>query len=268
MQININDYSFQGKVDNAKSYLTFKPVSPLSNWVQEFWQLNVPEGKYFYRSVPDNCVDIIINLTFSEEPFIVTPFSSAKVFEMTGPVSYFGIRFRILGHQAITQIPLGEWSHDGNVISISDILPKHLLSALNDGTYQVMSFQKCCEFSSKILLDNLRYCEVDRRLMRYILYCDQRITSNIDLSNKQCSEFGVSARHLRRLTSQYLGLSPKEFAKVFRFQKALLAMNTDGCPNVWADYYYDQPHFNRDFKNMSGVTPNEFRTMSVLYNKK
>lgn len=129
-------------------------------------------------------------------------------------------------------------------------------------------FKKCCEFSSKILLDNLRYCEVDRRLVGYILYCDQRITSNIDLSNKQCSEFGVSARHLRRLTSQYLGLSSKEFAKVFRFQKALLAMNTNSCPNVWADYYYDQPHFNRDFKKLSGVTPNEFRTMSVLYNKK
>jgi len=95
MQININDYSFQGKVDNAKSYLTFKPVSPLSNWVQEFWQLNVPEGKYFYRSVPDNCVDIIINLTFSEEPFIVTPFSSAKVFEMTSPDKFHHLKHLI-----------------------------------------------------------------------------------------------------------------------------------------------------------------------------
>ncbi len=266
MLININDNAFQGQVNNSNSYLTFKPTSPLSNWMQEFWQLNVPDGKYFYRSVPENCVDIILNLTFPEEAFIVTPFSSAKVFEMTGPVSYFGIRFRILGHQGIIQTPLGEWSNDDNVASIYDILPKHLLSALYNSTYQVMTFQKRCEFISKILLASLGPSEVDRRLIHYILYCDRSITSNIDLSNKQCSEFGVSARHLRRLTSQYLGLSPREFAKVFRFQKTLCALNTADCANAWADYYYDQPHFNRDFKNMFGVTPNEFRTMSALYN--
>ncbi|MDO6426989.1 helix-turn-helix domain-containing protein [Thalassotalea sp. 1_MG-2023] len=264
MLININDYSLQGRVNNSDSYLTLKPASSLSNWVQEYWQLNVPNGKYFYRSVPDNCVDLIINLSFPEEVFIVSPFSSAKVFEMIGPVSYFGIRFRILGHQGIIQIPLGEWSNDDNVIS--DILPENFLSALCNSSYQVMSFQKRCEFLSKILLDDINYFEIDRRLMRYILHCDRNITSNIDISNKQCSEFGVSARHLRRLTSQYLGLSPREFAKVFRFQKTLRAMNAANCPNVWASYYYDQPHFHRDFKNMSGVTPNQFRTMSALYN--
>lgn len=264
MLININDYSLQGRVNNSNSYLTLKPASSLSNWIQEFWQLNVPDGKYFYRSVPDNCVDLIINLSFPEEIFIVSPFTSAKVFEMIGPVSYFGIRFRILGHQGIIQIPLGEWSNDDNVIS--DILPKKFLSALYNSTYQAMSFQKRCEFLSQILLDDINSFEVDRRLMRYILYCDRNITSNIDISNKQCSEFGVSARHLRRLTSQYLGLSPREFANVFRFQKTLRAMNTANCPNVWASYYYDQPHFHRDFKNMSGVTPNKFRTMSALYN--
>lgn len=266
MLVNINDYSFQGRVNDSDSYFTSKPISPLSNWVQEFWQLNVPNGKYFYRSVPDNCVDIIINLTFPEEAFIVTPFSSAKVFEMTGPVSYFGIRFRILGHHAIIQAPLAEWSNDDNVISLSDILPKHLLSALNNSAYQVMPFQKRCEFFSQVLLAVLRSSEVDHRLIRYILYCDRSFASNIDLSNKQCSKFGVSARHLRRLTSQYLGLSPREFAKVYRFQKTLRAMRMENCVNVWAHYYYDQPHFNRDFKNMSGVTPSEFRSMSVLYN--
>ncbi|PSV27525.1 DUF6597 domain-containing transcriptional factor [Photobacterium sp. GB-56] len=265
MLININDDSLQGRVNNPNYYITFKPIPPLSNWVQEFWQLNVPDGQYFYRSLPDNCVDIIINLTFPEDAFVVTPFCSAKVFEMTGPVSYFGIRFRILGHQGIIQAPLSQWSNDENVTIISDLLPKHLLSALYNNAYQAMSFQRRCEIISQILLGNIGSSEVDRRLIRFILYCDRSITSGIDLSNKQCSEFGVSARHLRRLTSQYLGLSPREFTKVFRFQKILRAMNMESFVDVWAYYYYDQPHFNREFKNISGVTPSEFRTMSALY---
>ena len=266
MLVNINDYFCQGHVNKSNAYLTLKPISPLNNWVQEFWQLNVPDGRYFYRSIPDNCVDMIINLTLPEEAFFVTPFSSAKVFEMIGSVSYFGVRFRILGQQGIISTPLSEWNTIDNITNFNDILPESLLSLFRNGAYDEMSFHKRCEYFSKVLLAVLRPCEVDRRLIRYILYCHQSLASNIDLSNKQCSEFGLSARHLRRLTSQYLGLSPREFAKVFRFQKTVHAMNTEDRPSAWVDCYYDQPHFNRDFKKISGVTPNDFRSMSVLYN--
>lgn len=266
MLVNINDYALQGHVSSANAYLTFKPAPPLNNWIQAFWQLNVPAGKYFYRSVPDNCVDIIINITSPEDAFVVTPFSSAKVFEMTGPVSYFGMRFRILGHQGIIQTPLGEWSNTDNVTNLNEILPSHLLSVINDSVYQAMSFQKRCDFLSEVLLSTLCPNEADKRLIHYILYCDKNHLSKMDLSDKQCSEFGVSARHLRRLTSQYLGLTPREFAKVFRFQKTLRVMSTKNASNAWANYYYDQPHFNRDFKKLSGVTPNEFQVLSALYN--
>jgi len=266
MLMNINDYSCQGQVNNSNAYFTFKPSSPINNWVQQFWQLNVPDGRYFYRSVPDNCVDLIINLNHPEDTIIVTPFSTAKVFEMAGPISYFGIRFRLLGHQGLITTPLGEWNSIDNVTNISDILPKHLLSALVDGAYQTMPFQKRCQYFIQLLLDVLRPSEVDSRLIRYILYCNQNIASTINLSNKQCAEFGVSARHLRRLTLQYLGLSPREFAKVFRFQHTLRTMNTVDYASAWSHCYYDQPHFNRDFKRLSGITPQEFRSLSVLYN--
>jgi len=266
MLLNINDSSCQGRVNSSSAYLTFKPTAILSHWVQEFWQLNVSDGRYFYRSVPDNCVDMIFNVKCPEDAFIVTPFSTVKVFEMTGPVSYFGIRFRILGHQGIVTAPLGEWNNADNVISLCDILPENLLNALYTNIYNATSFQKRCVNISQTLLSALSPSEIDGRLLQYILYCDRSLASTIDISNKKCAEFGVSARHLRRLTSQYLGLSPREFAKVFRFQQTLSAMNNKDSSNAWTRYYYDQSHFNRDFKVMSGLTPNEFRTMSALYN--
>jgi len=207
---------------------------------------------------------MIVNLKFPEEAFIVTPFSTAKVFEMIGPISYFGIRFHILGHQGIISAPLGGWNDVDSVIDIDDILPKGILNTIYGGTYTPMSFKNRCEYFSKTLLGVLHPYEIDSRLMRYILYCNHNTT--IDLSDRQCSEFGVSARQLRRLTSQYLGLTPRGFAKTLRFQNTLQAINTGSSENLWLNSYCDQPHFNRDFKNMSGVTPSEFRTMSVLYN--
>jgi hypothetical protein len=108
--------------------------------VKEFWQLNVPDGRYCYCGVPDNCVDIIVNLTYPEEIFVISPFSTANVFEMMGPVSYFGIRFNILGHQGIIAAPLGSWNDIDSVIDIDDLLPRYTLDFLYCDIDKTMSF--------------------------------------------------------------------------------------------------------------------------------
>jgi hypothetical protein len=268
MPINSDYLASQGRVTNPNAYLVNKPSAPLSHWVLEFWQLNVPFGFYNYRSVPDNCVDMIINLYDPEEVFIVTPFSSCKVFEMTGPVSYFGIRFKPLGYQGLIFPPIGSWNNTDNIITANEVLDDSVLNWIQNCAGKVMSFEYRCEFFSTFLQGLLHHRQTDHRLSNFINYCNNEITSTTNLSNKQCEEFGVSARHLRRLTSLYLGQSPKAFAKVLRFQKTLQLMQNKHLPHLWSQHYYDQPHFIRDFKIMSGVTPHEFNKTSFLYNTK
>ena len=266
MPIDIDYLSCRSKVKNNSTYQSQKATWPVNSWVQEFWQLNVPYGNYNYRSVPDNCVDMIINLAAPEEIFVVSPFSSVKVFEMTGPISYFGIRFHTLGHQDLFSAPIGEWNNADHIINVDELLPEHALMAIHDGANKTKSFIDRCMYFTKTLLNMSSFYQPDVRLVRFIQYCHQNITSSIVLSDKQCAEFGVSARQLRRLTSQHLGLSPKSFAKVLRFQQTLRAMSNGSRSAIWMDCYYDQPHFIREFKSMSGVTPSEFKSMAVLYN--
>jgi AraC-like DNA-binding protein len=77
--------------------------------------------------------------------------------------------------------------------------------------------------------------------------------------NAVASDLGVSARHLRRVFRETVGVSPKAFAKLARFNRALRAAREDARRN-WANIaadagYYDQAHLIAEFRSISGVTP-------------
>lgn len=60
-----------------------------------------------------------------------------------------------------------------------------------------------------------------------------------------------------------IGLSPKSVASILRFARAVERIHA-ADEESWADLavdcgYYDQAHFNRDFRRYSGRTPREFR---------
>ena len=69
----------------------------------------------------------------------------------------------------------------------------------------------------------------------------------------------LSPRQLERVFRERVGLRPKLFLRVLRFQEVLRSLR-DGTPGTWADIaarhgFYDQPHFIRDFKEFVGQSP-------------
>jgi len=76
-------------------------------------------------------------------------------------------------------------------------------------------------------------------------------------------ELGCSRRHLIHRFHGQVGLSPKSVAGILRFEHAVETI-LSADEQSWADLavscgYYDQAHFNRDFRRYSGRTPTEFR---------
>lgn len=85
----------------------------------------------------------------------------------------------------------------------------------------------------------------------------QRLAS--DNVSAVAGALGVSERHLRRVFREAVGVSPKEFAKLVRFDRALSAAREDVRAS-WASIaaatgYYDQAHLIGEFQSISGVTP-------------
>jgi AraC-like DNA-binding protein len=78
-------------------------------------------------------------------------------------------------------------------------------------------------------------------------------------------EVGWSRRHLAARFREHVGLPPKALGRILRFERAAerLRGGADLADAALDSGYYDQAHFNRDFKALAGVTPTEYRVTSV-----
>jgi AraC-like DNA-binding protein len=74
---------------------------------------------------------------------------------------------------------------------------------------------------------------------------------------------GATSRHVERLFARFLGIAPRSLARVLRFQTALQALMHDTgftLAAVAAEAgYFDQAHFVRDFREMTGGVPRGYR---------
>jgi AraC-like DNA-binding protein len=73
----------------------------------------------------------------------------------------------------------------------------------------------------------------------------------------------ISPRNLDRLFQRLLGFSPKYFARIVRFQRALRILMGDASTTlaeVSADCgYFDQSHFVKDFRRFTGGVPRGYK---------
>lgn len=85
------------------------------------------------------------------------------------------------------------------------------------------------------------------------------------------AQSGYSHRHFIRQFSQAVGLPPKLYGRVQRFQRALGLMQRCATAQVpclpdvaLGAGYSDQPHFNREFRQFSGLTPEQYLRAHVV----
>jgi len=75
-------------------------------------------------------------------------------------------------------------------------------------------------------------------------------------------ELRCSRRHLTSRFREQVGMPPKSFARILRFDRVVRRLRGEGSARL-AEIahecgYYDQAHLNRDFRELAGSTPTEF----------
>lgn len=74
-------------------------------------------------------------------------------------------------------------------------------------------------------------------------------------------EVCLGIKQFERTFSKYVGVNPKKFASIVRFQNVLQINSKDkrSLSQIAIDSgYYDQSHFIHDFKSLTGLTPKAF----------
>ncbi|GAB3510680.1 hypothetical protein GCM10027341_49350 [Spirosoma knui] len=104
--------------------------------------------------------------------------------------------------------------------------------------------------------------QTDNAAMKYAL--THLITSNGNVSLKKLQvDLRLTERSFERRFKQWVGISPKLFARICRFQASLgqLRNNTyDKLSDIaFEQEYADQSHFIRTFKEFAGVSPYQFQ---------
>ena len=98
---------------------------------------------------------------------------------------------------------------------------------------------------------------------------DARVCAAVDLVKRSggsmriehvAGAVALSPRHLRRRFLDAVGVGPKQYARVVRFQRALGSLE-GGVPLsevALSSGYFDQAHLTTEFRQIAGLTPSQF----------
>lgn len=180
----------------------------------------------------------------------------------SGHIRFFSIQFWPTGFYGIFNKPLTSFTN--MVFDASDIF-NYDFSRLLQQLQEAGDVNKMVEYAEKLLLAYLSKSKISDpyNAMQTLskLICKDAGNKNINI-DQMAYDANMSLKTFERKFLQQIGLSPKLFARIIRFNKAIMSkiMNPkQDWTSIAYDFgYYDQMHLIRDFKEFANDTPITF----------
>lgn len=236
-----------------------------------------------YKLLPVNNIDVVLNFAAPMIYHKGTERNTAPKYSFTGirnhyqlvdqagEYNIFGVSFFPAGFYPFLKRPLSEYTDQ----TIDFSLCKKNFQSKIEGRFNpegIISQQ--IEVLENIFLQLIdpKFVPENRTIRLINAFCKNIHTLKI---KEFCDEYGIHQRKLERLFRRHIGVSPKSFQRINRFQAVLnklLRLDLRDFTTVGHDaFYYDQAHFIHDFKFFTGCSPshflNEKRSMMQLLTK-
>ena len=242
--LQINDYVH---------YRESLPCKALRDKVVCFWELKALKREVDYFVIPDGCVDIVVNCGKEKEVYLSPTLIKPDIFQLAKHETWFGIRLLPAMASQLFSIHLTELKHQA--IELRDIQPRWS-RFLEEELFEADGFEEKIRVVEEFLIQSssLINGQTDTRLEGFI----QTIYhTHGTISIAEANKYFISSRQLRRLFQQHIGVSPKKFARIVRSQYFLKTLKTNHQADSLYDAYFDQAHFIKEIKEMTGLTPRQ-----------
>lgn len=261
--------------------LIHRPQLPLSDYVEMMWSwegYHPPHAKE--RILPNGAMEITIDLsevgfriydhkmgaTTIHDMMVVGAQSDYFVIDTAQKMSLLSIWFKPGGARVFFGVKASEL-HNLH-------LPLHdLWGNLADHIYQQLretnSASKRFTILEDALIARLQHAPQRHRAVHYALQTFRQVPLTRTI-NDVVDEIALSPTRFIQVFREDVGMTPKRFCRLLRFQRTLQHISKQTCPN-WADLalqygYYDQAHFINDFQAFAGITPAAYQPQSREHN--
>lgn len=235
-----------------------EPANPLAFFVQHYWIIQwdlMDNTPHVQEVIPNPCVNLVFEKNRSGI-FGVRKFKSIHQIEGRGVV--FGVKFKPGGFFPFLKSPVSVITNES--IRIKEIfggevnrLEEHILSQSNQ---EKMIKIVDCFLQEKLPQEDDKVTLVNNIIAK--IYTDPEIVKVETI----CELFSMNIRKVQRLFKDYVGVSPKWVIRLYRLQQAAEKMDQSEIENftqlAYDLGYFDQAHFNKDFKNFIGISPQTY----------
>ncbi|MCP3032887.1 helix-turn-helix transcriptional regulator [Halobacillus sp. A1] len=260
----IQSPSLSSEKDTTYIYEEHRPSKTLSPYAACYWSLDyyASDNRKDHRILPDGCVDIILDLTassLSKAAFVTGLMTRFEVLNFTNDQHFFGIRLFSSHARCFVDYPLKEFLDDR--VYLEDIWGEEALR-FTEEMQEARGVKERMEIVEAKLIHLLQrklhpsVSELLQTSLQYI-YHDHGMNSIQSLAQ----QVNYSERNMRRTFRNELGISPKEYSRIIRFQSLLKGILHHRDPDLQETAlkygYYDQAHFIHEFKQYYGLVPSD-----------
>lgn len=250
----------------------FNEVNPLlKEFIRHYWYVNGEERESSSQKLlPMDHVDLIMpmghpfvygeneRLCQSESIHFHGIRESSLQITQSGTIQALGISFTPWGFYFFAKQSMSQYVN--RIVNLSDV--NHLLwEELFD---HMVQFDEPSEFVKSIEESLIKCINVKDREQIDCRIIEEFIESDGLNIKEYCEANGISIRRLERIFRKYIGISPKSFMNVVRFEESARDVMYDNGSSLtdisYKHGFYDQPHFAKVFKGYTDYTPRDFQS--------
>jgi AraC-like DNA-binding protein len=237
-------------------YLEHRPANPLASFVEKLWYCGQYQAAHSKeRVLPSGRFQLVIDLAESSSPPLVVGMrSECGVIETAGLQSMIGVVFRPGGTVPFLRWSAGEYYNREVPL---DLIWGTAATRLRDRLREACTPSARFRLLESALLQAIQPVPL-HSAVSYALGEFQHaphIRGVLDVTR----EAGLSRRRFAQLFREQVGLTPKLYCRVRRFQEVVRKFATgahvDFADVAVAGGYCDQAHMANDFRAFAGISP-------------